>query len=293
MAIEVSKSGEWEEVAVLLNLKNNLSLLATQFQKIYENILYQYEQIYFYRMPMKVYKKQDAGQFLDDADNEDDGDGLVCSILKRKCSDNASKDNAADRKLATDSGQESTLQALNDTGTEPLSGPDSPIQRSTQKSPDDKKNIHESRCPPQPRSAYQIFLKMECDRLKKIHGETPGTLNFRAMALKEWKNLSEKDRQPYVEASQKEREIFNREEGDSDHPRKKRKYKKRLKKDESITKDDGYYVTLDADDINQESFVPDESLVESTIQVLKRSDPKFQTNWDGFSDFPDIRSDAF
>lgn len=47
------------------------------------------------------------------------------------------------------------------------------------------------------RSAYQIFLKMECDRLKKIHGESSGGL-IRDMAIKAWGLLSNKDRQVYI-----------------------------------------------------------------------------------------------
>lgn len=47
--------------------------------------------------------------------------------------------------------------------------------------------------------------------------------------------------------------------------------------------DDGYHVTLEEADAENFS-VPDESLVENTVQILKASssnDPVFQVNWDG------------
>lgn len=48
------------------------------------------------------------------------------------------------------------------------------------------------------RSAYQIFLKRECDRLKSIHGALDGKI-IRKMAVDMWQHLSEKDKQvqPY------------------------------------------------------------------------------------------------
>lgn len=52
--------------------------------------------------------------------------------------------------------------------------------------------------------------------------------------------------------------------------------------------DDDYYVTLEADAGN--FFLPDESLVESTIEMLKNArpnDPIFQINWDGCCGSPD------
>lgn len=47
--------------------------------------------------------------------------------------------------------------------------------------------------------------------------------------------------------------------------------------------DNGCYVTLEASH-SENFFVPDETLVESTIQMLKNSrpnDPMFHINWDG------------
>mgnify|MGYP004724168437 CR=1 FL=1 len=107
--------------------------------------------------------------------------------------------------------------------------------------------------------------------------------------------------QPYIEASRKDRERFYREMAVY-----MQYIDKKVLKSENTLKDsasslinfgqsslitDDYYVTLEAD---AENFcLPDESLVESTIQMLKTrrpSDPMFQMTWDGFRSPPDTPS---
>ncbi|OVA16760.1 ARID/BRIGHT DNA-binding domain [Macleaya cordata] len=60
------------------------------------------------------------------------------------------------------------------------------------------------------RSAYQIFLHKECERLKKIHGQTLGQ-NVRKRAIEAWNCLSESDRMPYIEESRMDKQRFDRE----------------------------------------------------------------------------------
>ncbi|KAL8118906.1 hypothetical protein AgCh_016409 [Apium graveolens] len=60
------------------------------------------------------------------------------------------------------------------------------------------------------RTAYMIFLRMECERLKMIHGKgSPGQIKI--MANDAWKRLSEHDRQPYIEASKRDKERYTRQ----------------------------------------------------------------------------------
>lgn len=47
------------------------------------------------------------------------------------------------------------------------------------------------------RSAYQMYLKMECDRMKKIHGDCSGGL-IRDMAIKAWGSLSDNERKVHI-----------------------------------------------------------------------------------------------
>lgn len=46
------------------------------------------------------------------------------------------------------------------------------------------------------RTGYMIFLKMECERLKMLHGEDSAG-QYRDMANDAWRHLSERDRQVY------------------------------------------------------------------------------------------------
>lgn len=44
-------------------------------------------------------------------------------------------------------------------------------------------------------TGYSIFLKQECDRLKKIHGKGLGGKSFLFMAVDAWRLLPQNDRQ--------------------------------------------------------------------------------------------------
>ncbi|KAI3993412.1 hypothetical protein MKX01_010155 [Papaver californicum] len=61
-----------------------------------------------------------------------------------------------------------------------------------------------------PRTAYQIFIGAECERLKKIPGQSLG-LNFRQKAIDAWNCLNNRGRMPYIEESKREREQFRQE----------------------------------------------------------------------------------
>lgn len=47
------------------------------------------------------------------------------------------------------------------------------------------------------RTGYMIFLKMECERLKMIHGEDSAG-QYRDMANEAWRRLSESARKVYI-----------------------------------------------------------------------------------------------
>lgn len=107
--------------------------------------------------------------------------------------------------------------------------------------------------------------------------------------------------QPYVEASRKDKERFDREMA---------VYNQNKNKKVTMAGDllngspstlinfgafslinDDYYVTLEDDAGNFQ--LPNESLVESTIQMLKNAkpnDPIFEMNWDGRCSSPDSPS---
>ncbi|KAA8545262.1 hypothetical protein F0562_020046 [Nyssa sinensis] len=159
-------------------------MLAIQLQKLYANLLYQFEQTYFYRTPFKLVTPPGHSSGIGDSTtgkrkhcnsshfstvNSDVGDDSDDPMGKRKCNNNPCQ-------LST--------------GKEMKKDPDAP-RRS--------------------RTGYQIFLKKECARLKKILGENAASQNIRTMGIDAWRYLSESDRQPYIEESRKEREKYKKE----------------------------------------------------------------------------------
>lgn len=73
-----------------------------------------------------------------------------------------------------------------------------------------KKIRKDPRAPLGSRNCYQMFLKMECDRLKSIHGGTPSA-KLRDSIVEAWMNLSNEDKLPYIEASKKDKERYLKE----------------------------------------------------------------------------------
>ncbi|KAI3980749.1 hypothetical protein MKX01_025314 [Papaver californicum] len=61
-----------------------------------------------------------------------------------------------------------------------------------------------------PRTAYQIFIVAECERLKKIPGQSLG-VNYRQKAIEAWNCLNDRGRMPYIEESKKDKERFRQE----------------------------------------------------------------------------------
>ncbi|KAL3538282.1 hypothetical protein ACH5RR_001648 [Cinchona calisaya] len=275
---QVSKDGKWIEVASALSIKNHASFLPRQIQKVYENLLYQYEQIHYYRTPAKVSTLTDLSLGK--------GDSSQCLLREHKSFDSSSRDGQVEkRKCTADAYHAST-------------GPGTPEKKPILQTFLDEKTIVRDPCaPPKARTSYQLFIKMECDRLRKIHGENSGSLNLRNMAIDRWRHLSQNERLPFIEASRMDKERFNRQMAFYvQHENKKVMKTENLLKGSTSTFinfgpsppiNDEYFVTLEADAGNL--FLPDESLVESTIEMLKNAqpnDPIFQMNWDEYCGSP-------
>lgn len=61
----------------------------------------------------------------------------------------------------------------------------------------DKELCKRPDAPMKPRTGYHIYVRLECNRLKMIHGETVSSTNLRNMATKAWKALSDKEKKVY------------------------------------------------------------------------------------------------
>ncbi|CAL5190038.1 unnamed protein product [Lathyrus oleraceus] len=139
----VCKQKEWGEVVSALKLEGNNAKLPSQIKKLYANLLYEFEKIYFYRF------------------------------------------------RATQTATHTT-KAL----------PERLLQ-----APSNDKEKKKPRGVPRGANGYQIFLKHECARLKACRQDINGKAIL-PMAVEGWKNLSEIDKQPYVEESKKIKEAM-------------------------------------------------------------------------------------
>ncbi|XP_016538814.1 putative high mobility group B protein 11 isoform X4 [Capsicum annuum] len=241
---QVTKDAKWGEVASTLHVKSNITMFPTQLQKVYEILLLQFEQLYYYRSREKG-TMQPPSQVSDAA------------------------------------------------RLEPVKGPETPEQKS-QSSSTHKYMRKDPGAPIRWRSSYQMYIKLECERLKKVFGESSGTKNIRDMAISAWKTMSENDKEPYVEASKLDKERYNREMAAYEHVKNKETANSpnlhRVLAPSMIDFgapsriDDRYYVTSQADTVS--NTVPDASFIESTVQISDNgnsSNPTFQMDWGYFA----------
>ncbi|XP_010101868.2 putative high mobility group B protein 11 isoform X2 [Morus notabilis] len=201
---QVTKDKRWEEVAIALKLEGIKMKFPSQLQNVYALFLFQFEQIYFYRAPEK--KASDPGHVFSTLGNG--------SMLKRKNSGNLSpvlKDEenvqVKKKKIFKDNSRQSVKGRTAEQKLSPLT-PSKP--KETKSSPGRPRQI---------RTAYQIFLKRECERLKGTDGnKLKAGQSYRAMADYAWRNLSETDRQPYIDESNNDKETYSQQmDASKDH----------------------------------------------------------------------------
>lgn len=202
-------------------------------------------------------------------------------------------------------------------------GPKTPELKPILQTSTNDKELKKERCgleaPVKARTAYQLYLKLECDRFKNAHGDNSVNQKVRDEIIDTWRHLSESERKPYVDASNKDKERYNLEMAAyKEHKSKSSNQSLSHVSTQSLsmfhissqseTKShqswfsssapsvinfgssssssqtyDDYYVTLQGDDGGNELAPPDKSLVDSTIEMLKGArpgDPIFQVDWD-------------
>lgn len=204
---QVTRDGSWGEVASALNIKSAVPMSPTQLQNLYASLLYQFEQTYHYRTPGKLIEAS-SRQATPIGHSSGNGDYSSCSPGKRKHFDSSSNSSAVHYSY-DDSPSKKTESNKNSGQT--CTVPSTEEQKLTlQSSVKEKEMKKDPNTPLGPRTGYQIFVKIECDRLKRIHGDTSSG-QLRDMAIEAWRNLSENDKKPYVEASRKDKERSIRE----------------------------------------------------------------------------------
>ncbi|KAE9611913.1 putative transcription factor & chromatin remodeling ARID-HMG family [Lupinus albus] len=193
---QVGREKKWGEVVSALKLDGNNANLSDQVEKLYANVLYQFEQLYFYRVR--------ATQA--DAANKTEGP------LKRKWSTLASlspvmnvQDGYMVTKMCKDHPCQTTafgFQAQRRAGFVEQTVVLPAVATSNGRKKNKRAGI------PRGRSGYQIFLNQECARLKTSGHVLRGTAGrtMIRMAIDAWNKMSDTEQQPYVEESKKNKE---------------------------------------------------------------------------------------
>ncbi|OIW13059.1 hypothetical protein TanjilG_17619 [Lupinus angustifolius] len=184
---QVGREKKWGEVVSALKLDGNNVNLSDQVEKLYENVLYQFEQLYFYRVRAKQA----------DAVNKTGGP------LKRKWSTLASlsplmnvRDGQMATKMCKDRSCQTTAQRRAGFVEQTVVLPAVATSNGRKKK---RAGI------PRGRSGYQIFLNEECARLK-TSGRVSGGRTMIRMAIDAWNKMSDTEQKPYVEESKKHKE---------------------------------------------------------------------------------------
>ncbi|KAK9074923.1 hypothetical protein SSX86_003242 [Deinandra increscens subsp. villosa] len=209
--------GKWEEVASSASRRSGFMWTPNQLEKIYATILYQFEQTYYYRSPVKRPNKTPM--------RPDIPPGLIEPLVNVLIRDNTRAGhvphlNRSMGKRKHDGGFYVNHQHYfsdRETPSKKIEHIHHGFQNS---SPDHE--VRKAPCVPLgSRNCYQMFIKMETDRLKSINGETSSP-QLRCL-IEAWRQLSDDDKQPYIEASKKDKERYVREMAAyEDHIRKKR-----------------------------------------------------------------------
>ncbi|XP_058779097.1 high mobility group B protein 10-like [Vicia villosa] len=173
---QVGKEKKWGEIVSALKLEGNNAKLCLQLEKLYAKLLYKFEKLYFYTFPdsqtptvtTKAKRKQSSATFLS--------------------------------QLMDDRDYQTTAKISKDYPIKMTAIPEVLLQ-----TPPKDKEKKKKQGTPIGRSGYQIFLMRECARLKASRLDIDGKTVMR-MAVYGWNNLSDIEKQPYLEESKKIKE---------------------------------------------------------------------------------------
>ncbi|XP_019168805.1 PREDICTED: high mobility group B protein 10-like [Ipomoea nil] len=291
---QVTKDGKWDEIARFLKRKDNVIIIGTQLKNVYNSILQQFEQMHHYRTPGKASPSSQQGPKVGSADSPNGLRGtkrhyerlLLCSNIQ---------DTPNNKTTFTPDNYQLSK------------GPKTPELKPILRTSTNDKEVKKAR------TAYQLYLKLECDRFKNAHGENSVNQKVIDEIIDTWRHLSESERKPYVDASNKDKERYNLQmaaykEHKSESSNQSLSHISTQSRSlfhisssqtQSETKShqswfsssapsvinfgsssssssqtyDDYYVSLQGGDDGNELVPPDKSLVDSTIEMLKGARP--------------------
>ncbi|XP_027364498.1 high mobility group B protein 10-like [Abrus precatorius] len=277
---QVGREKKWSEVVSALKLEGNNVKLCAQIEMLYAHLLYQFEQLYFYRSPTKPAATSSTKGLLKRKHNStvslsqirDTKDGQVVTKMSKDCSSQMTG-GSCDLEVLIMQCFMFQLKAR-------AGFVERPVLLAI---PSNDKEMKKRRGAPQgQKNAYQIFIKQECARLRTRNEASDGH-RILHMAIDAWKKMSEIEKQPYVEESKKNKEKFK--EAMISHNKQQNMHDTREEKRPSLS--DDYHVTLqpEADD----SFV-NKAEVGLALKMTEKTSKEtlFLMEWDAACslDFP-------
>ncbi|XP_030459773.1 high mobility group B protein 10-like [Syzygium oleosum] len=280
---QINKRGKWDEIVSALQLESTAPTIATQVQRLYAHLLYNFEQsIARTRSAPKPPAVSDSFSGFNSSNSKS-------PALKRNNKNSSSVpidlvDHPEEKKLRTEAiklpTEEKTAQEMAAKLKEHMKNPKAPLAT---------------------RSAYQLFLSKECARLRTLRGESQEGQDILRVAIDAWRQLTEKEKEPYIEESIKDRERYEQEmaafaeQGKTqDKVTKKKKASFQKMQDENgIHKKhlDNVYKVVNLSPL-EDPPVPcaDQSVVDIAMEIAKNAptDQLLLFNWDEFCGSLDI-----
>ncbi|KAB2621619.1 high mobility group B protein 15-like [Pyrus ussuriensis x Pyrus communis] len=201
--LQVTADERWGEVALALKLDCDSLQDSQPLLNLYALVLYQYEKLYYYREPQAKAAFTLGHAFYNIGD---------VSAMEGQCRDNSSQmlpnlENSHVEKTT----RKENCQPIGSTSSEQKQFPQLHSQKKEMKK--------RGGFPRGTQSAYTIFLRKECERLKSSAPELLKGRRVLDLAVSAWRCLSEREKQPYIEASKrvKEKRVAQEMTGDDEN----------------------------------------------------------------------------
>ncbi|KAI3440501.1 Pectinesterase [Psidium guajava] len=190
---QINRRGIWEEIVSALKLESSAPMIAIQVQRLYAHLLYNFEQsIARTRSTPKPSAVPSSVSGLNSWNSKS-------PALKQKNKNSSPmlidmEDSPKQKKLRT----EATKLPIKE----------KPAQEMAAKL---KESMKIPKAPLATRSAYQLFLSKECARLRTLRGESQEGQDTLRVAIDAWRQLTEKEKEPYIEESRKDKERYEQQ----------------------------------------------------------------------------------
>ncbi|XP_048127753.1 high mobility group B protein 10-like isoform X2 [Rhodamnia argentea] len=280
---QINKRGKWEEIVLALKLESTAPTIATQVQRLYAHLLYNFEQSI---SRTRSAPKPPAVSYS--------FSGLNSSNSKSPALKRNNKNSSPVLIDIEDYPEEKKLrkEAIK------LPTEEKPAQEMAAKL---KESMKIPKAPLATRSAYQLFLSKECARLRTLRGESQEGQDTLRVAIDVWRQLTEKEKEPYIEESRKDRERYEQEMAAfAKNGKMQYKFTKKKKASFQKTQDENGIQKKHLDNVYkvvnltplEDPLVPraDQSIVDIAMETTENAptDQLLHFNWDEFCGSLDV-----